>query len=195
MSSSPQIISFLVFFEVKKQNDSSFWQKHQLRVRSYYCVADMCSYFWKQLKVCFSFVEYCCSPKEKILHRLSKEEQEIPLSLIFADEIKRRHPIEGYFVFRCCYFTTWDSKVYHIKIFYDLNEVLLLKLYSNAKIWFIVSAFASLTNKKFCGEVFLVVDQTVREIPLSDDTLESFVSQNKLLSPLSEESSISLYFW
>lgn len=192
------ILSISVYLEIMKQNEPPFWKKVELKSTVSSTISDVCDYFWKKMRLCFSHVEFCCSPSERIFHKMSKEDQEVPFSLIFGYVIKSRRPIEGFFIFRCCYFTGYDSKVFPIRIFYDLDKCLSLKLYSDAKVWFILYAFHTLTNMKFYGgyqRVFLSLDRDAREISLSDDktTLESFVQQNNL--PESNNSLLTLYFF
>lgn len=184
-----------IYFEIMKHSDVAFWKKLELKVPITCNISAVCDYFWNQFRICFSHVEFFCSPRENVFHRLSKEDQEIPFFLVFDENIRNRRPIEGYFVFRCCYFTTPHSKIFHFKIFYGVGQSLQLKLYSDAKMWFILCAFNTLTNMNFQGSIHVVVDHKASELIISDETLESFVSQNKLPSPLSEETSLSLYFF
>jgi hypothetical protein len=176
-------------------NEGSFWKKLVVKSTASGTVEELCNHFWNRMRVCFSHVEFFCSPNDYIFHKLSREDQKVPFSVIFSNVIKAKKSIEGFFVFRCCYFTSWSSKVFHLRIFYDLDRSLDFKLYSDARVWFILSAFCSLTNDHSNIRVFIPLDQEIREFSLTDDTLESFVDQNKLLSPLSDENPLILYFF
>lgn len=162
----PSEISFLVYLEIIDIKGNQNWKRLDLCLSPLLTVMDLVNIFWKQMNLCFVAVEFCCSPKDKKIHRLTEQEFYLTLGTLFYPcvSIIGNGGCESsrYLVFCCCYFAeeidVFCQFLYGVKIFYQKKgEILcvLLKFFAKASTSLIERSFRTLVQLETDGKLMI----------------------------------------